>query len=114
MQQGGYYLFRGAIWYHHPQSQCTRVRFDSAKGFVGHLCANPDLIGELFDHMGFLEKLLADEQCTVIPQLQLDVDVIEVHLSISLDTDMTRLVPILVTERIVLRYICFFLHLGER
>ena len=78
MQDAGYYLFRGEVWFVHPQSVCTKVKFESAKGFVGHLCSNPNLQGDLFDHMAFLEKILGDPQCTVIEQLTLDVDVIEV------------------------------------
>lgn len=78
MQQEKLYLFRGDIWFVHPQSMCTKVRCCSVSQFLGHVCANPDNMEVVFDKKAFLTNLLSDPQCTIIEQLQIDVDVIEV------------------------------------
>ena len=78
LQAEQYYLFRGNIWFLHPLSKCTKVHFASVKQFLGDLCANPDNMAIVFDQVGYLEKLLGDEQCSIVQQLKIDVDTIEV------------------------------------
>ena len=77
MGASGHYLYRGEIWFKHPESLCTKVLLCSAKTYVGNLCGN-EHFPEFLDSMPFLERILGDASCTVIPQLELDVDVIEV------------------------------------
>lgn len=78
MQAEGFYLYRGQIWFRHPLSRCTKVLYSTVSEFIGHLCANPENWEMLFDRMAFLTKLLSDGQCTIIEQLQIDPDTIEV------------------------------------
>ena len=79
MGHNEHYLFRGEVWFRHPESVCTKVLLCGAKTYVGTICGNTNF-PELLDAMPFLEKILCDPQCVVIPQLEMDKDIIEVTL----------------------------------
>ena len=78
MKTMGYYLFRGQIWFRDPASKCTKTFLEDADRFVGHLIANPTYKANLMDREPFLKSVLCDKRCTMVPQLKLDVDTIEV------------------------------------
>ena len=49
-----------------------------ADRFVGHLIAHPRYKAALYDYKHHLVETLIDPRCTVVPQVELDVDNIEV------------------------------------
>ena len=77
MLHSDHYLYRGEVWFLHPESSCTKIFLSSAKTYVGNICAN-ETMPEMLDCIGFLDRVLRDDQCSVFPQLELDADVIEV------------------------------------
>ena len=79
MKAENYFLFRGEMWFVHPQSLCTKVRYSGVREFIGDVCANPDNVELVFDKMQFLSNILSDPQCTIIEQLKVNADVIEVR-----------------------------------
>ena len=84
MKRHGYYLYRGQIWFRDPESLCTKTFLEDADRFVGHLIANPSFKAELLDREAFLARVLTDKRCTMIPQVELDVDTIEVNFLITI------------------------------
>ena len=79
MQARGHFLFRGEVWFLYLQSQCTKTKLEAVDKYIGTLAANPDNVAILFDRMQFLIKVMGDERCGIIPQVELDVDTIEVN-----------------------------------
>lgn len=53
--------------------------YSTAAQFVGDLCTNPDNMDLLFDRRKFLVDVLGDVGCSIIPQLEIDTDNIEVN-----------------------------------
>ena len=58
---------------------CTKTLYSTAAQFVGDLCANPDNMDLLFDRRKFIIDVLGDVGCSIIPQLEIDADTIEVN-----------------------------------
>ena len=77
------FLYRGDIYFPHPDALVTKMFFLTAPAFLGHVIANKDFTGDLILHEVFLTKLLTDHNTTVIQQLQLDYDYIEVHQCVT-------------------------------
>ena len=78
MKAHGYYLFRGQIWFRDPASRCTKTFLQDADRFLGHLISNPTYKAQLLDRKAFLNQVLSDKRCTIVPQVELDVDTVEV------------------------------------
>lgn len=78
MQSNNHYLFRGEIWFIHPDSCVTRVKLSSVKEYLGYLFNKPGLENLVTQNRKFLLDVLGDVKCTVYPQLEMDNDVIEV------------------------------------
>ena len=74
------YLYRAEVWFQHPESKCTKVRLDDIDSWLGSLCANPLYQELLLERKDFLMKIMGDERCSVIQQLELDFDTFEVRL----------------------------------
>ena len=79
MKAEKFYLFRGEIWFVHPDSRATKTYFAPVSQFIGDLCANPDNMDTLFDQHQYLVTLLSCKNCSIVQQLQVDADVIEVR-----------------------------------
>ena len=78
MQERKQFLYRGEIWFMHPESRCTKVRLCDVDSWLGNLCSNPLYQGLLLERKDFLMKILSDDRCSVIEQVELDLDTFEV------------------------------------
>ena len=74
----GYVLYRGEIWFNHPDAMCTKTKFTSVKKFVSTLMGNTNVIDILDGKEDFLVKSLGDPKCSIMPQIEIDMDTIEV------------------------------------
>ena len=54
----------------------------SFDAWLGNLTSNKDCLGILVEFQAFLTNMLGDRKCALIPQLQMDYNVIEVFLSL--------------------------------
>lgn len=78
MQLRRHSLYRGEIWFRHPDSTVTLTFLSTVNVYVGTLAANQEHAALLVDRMPFLIRVLGDPQCSIVPQIEIDVDVIEV------------------------------------
>ena len=79
MRDRGLYLYRGEIWFKDPHALCTKTRCCPVKEFVTTTMGNTGFIDILDGKEEFLVKLLADPKCAVLPQIEIDMDTIEVR-----------------------------------
>ena len=79
MQLRRHSLYRGEIWFRHPDSTVTLTFLSTVNVYVGTLAANQEHAALLVDRMPFLIRVLGDPQCSIVPQIEIDVDVIEVR-----------------------------------
>ena len=76
------YLYRGDVYQRHPKAKCCKVMTMSFDAWLGNLTSNKDCLGILVEFQAFLTNMLGDRKCALIPQLQMDYNVIEVFLSL--------------------------------
>ena len=79
MKEMQLYYFKGDFYFLHPEAIVTKVFFMTASGLLGHLIANKDYSGTMLPNSSFLNKIFEDESNTIIPQLEVDYDNIEVR-----------------------------------
>ena len=72
------YLYHGDFYFRHPDALVTKVLFLPGQSLLGHIVANKDYMNIMLPNEQFLQRLIADENSTVIPQLKMDFDNIEV------------------------------------
>ena len=81
MKEEKFFLFRGDVWFVHPDARCTKILYSSVEEFIGDLCANPEHMSTLFDQQQYLINVLSPKKCSIVEQLKVDPDVIEVSMS---------------------------------
>ena len=78
MEEMELYLFCGDFYFLHPEAIVTKVFFMSGSSLLGHLIANRDYCGVMLPNEMFLKRIIEDENTTIIEQLEIDYDHIEV------------------------------------
>ena len=76
------FIFRGDVYKKHPLATCAKVIEFTFREWLGNLTSNQDCLGILVENQAFLTNVLGDPSCTVVQQLSLDYNVIEVLLSL--------------------------------
>ena len=79
MNDAGYSLYRGEVWFPNPASLSTLVRLMDVKEFICGLMGNPLLMDTLDGKLDFIVKVLGDKQCSIVPQFEIDMDTIKVR-----------------------------------
>ena len=74
----GHALYRGSIFSKHDKSKVTYLFLDTAEDFINKLLGVPRIGPKLIDHVGALVRILKHPSCSLVPQLQINFDIIEV------------------------------------
>ena len=74
------YLYHGDFYFRHPEALVTKVFFLPGQSLLGHIMSNKDYMNVMLPNEQFLQRVISDENSTVIPQLKMDFDNIEVSI----------------------------------
>ena len=78
MQQLDCKLYRGEIYCKPKQAQLAYVFHKGVEGFLNTLTANKHLAEDLLGNIPSLVNILSNDDCAVVPQLKIDLNLIEV------------------------------------